>query len=366
MPATITPPQQSHNLLLKLAANRVDREGGVIYGATVAKAGVQALGKAVMLDGAGNITRDPKLATSKVPVYTDDKTLETLMAATKLAGPKFKVREDHDDKLEARIGFSANFKKDGDRVSADLTVFKAYRNRELLFETAAETPDLIGLSIDAFLEFELTGTGDDRKALMRVLELDAVDIVDAGAITPGGLLFRRGVDSPANDDNPENQPPSIMAAPTPEEIMSALSKMGEGITALAKTVADQGACLAKLTAPPPAPDAQMKADLDGLKTQLSALTNSHAAMRRERLLLGFRGPESERQKLAAAPIDELEKIVAGQKGYLALVADARAANAKLSAADAHEQVRKTPEGREAYDRHLLSKGVTKNPQMVAA
>lgn len=359
MPAPLAPAPTAHNLLLRLAVNRVDREGGVIYGATVAKAGVPALGKIVLLDGAGNITRDPKLAKSRIPVFTDDKTLETLLAAVKLAGPKFKVREDHDDKLEARIGFSTNFKREGDRVAADLTVFKAYRNRELLFETAAETPDLIGLSIDAFLDFEIVGTGDERRALMRVLELDAVDIVDAGAITPGGLLFRRGVDNPAEDDKPEIQPPSQMAAPTNEEIMAALSKMGEGITALAKTVADQGACLAKLSAPPAPADEKMKADLDGLKTQLAALVTSHAAMRREKLLLGFRGSDAERSKLAAAPLDELEKTIAGQKDYLTLVSDARTANAKLSAADAHEQVRKTPEGKEAYGRHLLSKGVVK-------
>ena len=66
----------------------------------------------------------------------------------------------------------------------DVTLFSSFVNRSLVLETAEKTPEQIGLSIDFLPEFELIG----GKAFMRVVSLEAVDIVDAGAITHNGLL----------------------------------------------------------------------------------------------------------------------------------------------------------------------------------
>lgn len=357
----VAEPAKPHTLLLKLAAMKVDADKGTIIGATVAKANVPAVGKYVLLDAEGKITRDVKLAKRKVPVFTDQKTLETLLVAAQKYGPKFKIREDHDDSTGARVGYSANFKLEGDLVSADLTIFKAYRNRELFFEIAAQTPDLIGLSIDAYADYEITGTGADEKALMRILELDAVDVVDAGAITPDGLLFKRGVDTP---DNPEPQKTDKMAAPTIEDVMALVTKQGESLASLSATV-QKLAC-------PPSPDDAMKKGIDEIKTslaetrtQLAAQTATIAAMKREKALLGFRGSDAERARLAAAPADEVDKIIEGQKDYPALVKAARAADAKLSASAAHSAVMATPEGSAAYRIHLQKKGVAKFDQAAA-
>ncbi len=173
-----------HRSRLTLKAERVDTAGGVLHGVTVAVAGVQALGKYVFLNQAGAVTRDPKQAVKKLPIYTDEKTLSTLMSAVSDAGGRLKVREDHDDSIGARAGFADSFalSKNG-TVTADIHLFESYRNRPVVIETAEKTPDKIGLSIDFEPTFELAGD----KALMRVASIEAVDVVDAGAITPNGL-----------------------------------------------------------------------------------------------------------------------------------------------------------------------------------
>src|SRR5882724_9044991 len=102
------------NTELKFQLNRstsVDHAKGSIRGATVAKAGVEAIGKFVYLDVNGQVTRNAGQACKKLPVYTDAKMLDTLMAAAQDAGGRVKVRSDHDDSISARAGFADNFRK---------------------------------------------------------------------------------------------------------------------------------------------------------------------------------------------------------------------------------------------------------------
>jgi hypothetical protein len=167
-----------------LRATRVDSRTGVIVGATVAQAGVNAIGKFVLLDSKGQITRNESAAVRKVPCFTDDQTLQTLLTAAAAAGGKVKVRSDHSDTVEARAGFADNFRQDGDRIVADVHLFDSYRDRAVVLECATKTPEQIGLSVDMIPSFEIVGD----KAFMRIKNLDAVDIVDAGAVTPNGLL----------------------------------------------------------------------------------------------------------------------------------------------------------------------------------
>lgn len=370
---------------LQLAAESVDSNTGVIRRCTVLKSGVPALGKILLLDSKGNITRDPKLAVKELPIYTDDATLTTLLAAAKAAGGRVKSREDHVDTISARAGYSDAFGIEGDRVYCDLHLFRSYQNRDKVLEAADKTPDEIGLSIDFVPTYELLA---DR-ALMRVEQLVAVDIVDEGAVTPDGLLLSAAVDSKTkvtnNADPAPSQPSPKMpetntpAAPSLSDAMAAIQQCMATLSEMGKTLTAHGEMLAKFApqapaggTPPakpgtPAPTAKNDAgDNDGdeykkgiatITEQLSSLQKTVGDLRRERALLGFRGTEADRAKLANAGADEIEKMSAAAKTYTELVADARKADSKLSAAAAHAKVQR--ESPDAYRLHLSSKGVTK-------
>lgn len=357
----------THHLACLLAAGKVDKAHGVITGCTVAMSGVQATGKVVLLDKDGVVTRDEKLGVKKVPVFTDDETLKTLMAAAAAAGKRVKTREDHDDSIGARAGFASEFLlTDDGRVTADIHLFESYRNRDVVMDTAEATPDKIGLSIDMDPRFDVV----DGRAMMRIIKLHAVDIVDEGAITPRGLLFSAGVDSAENSDpsNPSNQPntpmPDPKPGPTNEEILASLG-------ALTKTVGEMMAQMTALqkgatTAPTEASAAEMKALRDGSEkltaaiaaqeAQIKLIVADNAKMKRERALLGFNGTPEQVAKLGSATAEEIEKLGTERKTYLQLVADHSVAM-KCAKSAAHSAVQRTPEGKAAYELHLASKGI---------
>jgi hypothetical protein len=348
---------------MTLSAQSVDRTGGMIRGCTVAQAGVNATGKILMLDASGRPTHDEKLSVRELPVWTDAKTLETLMTAA-AKRPRFKVREDHDDSVGARAGYAAGFRVVDDRVVADVKLYDAYRNRDLLLETIAENPDQIGLSIDFTPVFELT---KDR-ALMRIESLDAVDVVDEGAITHRGLFLSAGVDSPGKGtpkpaDNPE--PPPTMPTSN-EDVMSAIG-------ALSKTVSDcmtamSAALQAKTAAAPVAPSEELKALRTSLDTlaasskanedKLALIATENAKMKRERQLLGYRGSPEEKAKLGSATDDVIREALSKQKTFHQMCREKRE-TLKLSAQIAAMEVLRTPEGKAAYHESLVRKGIVK-------
>lgn len=272
--------RKNHSLSLQLAAGAVNAALGLLTACTVAKANVRALGKVVLLDKAGAITYDEDKAVKELPVFTDDKFLDTLMSSSVDAGPRVKAREDHDDSIGARAGFFDAFKKTEDgRVVADMHLFSSYRNRDVVLETADKTPGEIGLSIDFIPTFEILA---DR-ALMRCKKLLAVDIVDEGAITPGGLFLSAGVDSAGNEQAAiaETEPNTKMP-PSNEEIMTALGN-------LTKTVGECMSQMSKLTAAPAVPSEVT----EGLKSLRESV---------EKLSLGSKAVE---EKLATVTADNL-------------------------------------------------------------
>lgn len=356
--ATKTRKGHGHSLSLQLAAESIAADLGVIRGCTVGKADVQAKGKVVFLDRAGAITTNEKLAVKELDVYTDAKFLDTLMAAAAVAGPRVKTREDHDDSIGARAGFSDLFRRvkdtQGDRVVADIHLFDSYRNRGVVMETAEKNPDEIGLSIDFIPTFEIQG---DR-AFMRVVTLRAVDIVDQGAITPGGLFLAAGVDTEEKKETTSKEPPPMAdekkTTPSNDEIMAALG-------ALSKTVTDCVAAMSRMTAPAAAPDAELKASVEKLTLsvkeqgeQLKVVTAENAKMKRERALLGFRGSSEDRAKLASAAPEDIEKITSEVKTYEQLV-EARVKSEKCSKTDAHVWVMRNH--RDAYAETLKARGI---------
>lgn len=360
----------THHLACLLAAGKVDKAHGVITGCTVAMSGVQATGKVVLLDKNGAVTRDEKLGVKKLPVFTDGETLTTLMAAAAAAGKRVKTREDHDDSIGARAGFASEFLlTDDGRVTADIHLFESYRNRDVVMDTAEATPDKIGLSIDMDPRFDVV----DGRAMMRIIKLHAVDIVDEGAITPRGLLFSAGVDSPENSDpsNPSNQPntpmPDPKPGPTNEEILTSLGALTKTVgEMMAQMTALQKGASTATDAAATASAAEMKALRDVSEKlslavtaqgdQLKIIVTDNAKMKRERALLGFNGTPSELAKLGSATAEEIEKVTTERKTYLQLVAD-HAVSMKCAKSAAHAAVQRTTEGKAAYELHLASKGI---------
>lgn len=356
-----------------LASAAVDSSTGVLKGVTVAKSGVQAKGKYVMLDASGNITRDETKTASRIPVFTDSRFLDTLMGAAQDAGGRVKVRSDHDDTIGSRAGYAMNFRRDGDRVACDLYLNQAYKDRDTVLETALKSPELIGCSIDFIPTFDL----EKGKAMMRVSELSAVDIVDEGAVTPGGLFLSSSVDTETKEE-PQTQielltlmaKPDAKTPPTIEECMAQITEM-------AGKLAEFNTAMAAMKA---APAVATMSAVDELKVQLSAEKSARetlaseqtafiteqksviATMAKERSALGLSArdakdlsqsaeQEAERVRLAA------EKSIEKPKSYLDAVKAARNENSKLSAYAAHKFVQTAQPS--LYRDHLVASGITK-------
>lgn len=340
---------EDFGLRCHLKAERVDATAGVIYGATVAKAGVDALGKFVYLDQNGQLMRSPEGSVRKLQVKTDAKTLETLLAAAKAVGGSAKSREDHDDSISARAGYADNYRLEGDRVICDLHLFDSYANRAIVLETAAKTPDAIGLSIDFTPSFEI----QKDCALMRVSDLEAVDIVDAGAITPAGLFLKRTL------DNETLSKPTLLMAD--DKKPATLDECMAAISALASTCTQLSASVAELKKGAPGDPAHLAA-INELKTQLSATNEGIATLKKEQAALGMKfssgggdqAAESERMRLAK---EKEEADGKAKKTYLQLVKEKVDGSAgKLKASDAHREVQR--DNPAAYRLHLSGKGVT--------
>lgn len=361
-----------YDLSLQLAAGAVDAKTGIIRGVTVAQANVQATGKFLLLDKDGNVTRDPQLAARKLPIFTDEKTLETLIAAAQKAGGSAKSREDHNEDLGARLGYADAFAKTDGKVTCDLHVFDNYRNRALLLETAAKTPKEVGISIDMTPSFEVFR---DR-ALMRIDELIAVDVVDEGAITHDGLFLGRGVDnlpkvtlsatqpSPAMADEPAKKPATL------EDCMTAISNLASTVGSLAGTVSELQKNSSSAAEKMAASQKETNEKLAAQATTIAEVKQTAAALG-QKPAAGSGGnadaaAETERLRLAA----EQEK---GKKTYLDLVEDEKKArkadldSGKLKAGDIHGLVMSAHP--EKYRAHLKSGGIydsTRDPNHRAA
>lgn len=358
--ATKTKSRRSYSLSLQLAAGTVNAETGLLAGCTVAKANVRALGKVLWLDKSGKRTFDEDQKAREIPVFTDDKFLDTLMAAAERAGQRVKAREDHDDSIGARAGYFDAFTKTNDgRVVADMHLFSSYRNREVVLETADKTPQEIGLSIDFVPDFEILG---DR-ALMRCRDLLAVDIVDEGAITPGGLFLSAGVDSDTKEEKANAEPETNPTmSPTNDEVMNALG-------ALQKSVAECMAKMNSLSAPPAVPAEitegmkslrenveRLASGNKSLEEKLATVTADNLKLKKTATALGVRvvASDADRAILASGSVEDIEKLGTAPKSYSDIVA-ARVASEKCKKTEAHLWAMKAHP--EAYRAHLKAKGI---------
>jgi hypothetical protein len=361
----------SHSLSLALAVGPVTAALGLLSGCTVAKANVRAAGKEVMIDKAGRVTFNEEAAVKTLPCYTDEKFLDTLMSAAKVAGTRIKAREDHDDSIGARAGYFDAFQKTNDgRVVADCHLFDSYRNRAIVIEAAASTPEEIGLSIDFVPDFEIVG---DR-ALMRVRKLLAVDIVDEGAITPDGLYLSASVNTGTKERTDQSEtlstsptmPDEKKTEPTITEVMAALSALSSTVAALAA---------AKPAAVECAPDAMAAVNAEILRLsnaqkandekakatdeKLAAVTADNLKLKKTATALGFRVTASPADRVIltsqTASVEDIEKLNdSTPKDYSAIV-DERVASTKCKRSEAHFWAMKAHP--EEYRAQLKARGI---------
>lgn len=199
-------PAFEFTLQFAAGVGQIDPAAGKLRGVTVAEVGA-AVGHFAYLDAAGKVVgvggiadaRDFPTAKRSVPLAMDAASLATVVAAAKPIA-RVKTREDHDDAIRSRAGYAENFRIEAGKAVCDLTILDAYANRAIFLETAQKTPELIGLSGDFKFTAEIVGD----QALMRVTRVDAVDIVDRGAVTHHGLFSVKsqpasGVDTPGSE-----------------------------------------------------------------------------------------------------------------------------------------------------------------------
>lgn len=171
-------------------ADTIDADKGRLQSVVVAEVG-EATGHFVCIDKAGLVIGcdDESIpgTVRMLPLFMDAKGIDLVVEAGVEAN-RAKARENHDDSVGARAGYVENFRLESGRAVCDLNLLDAYRHRALFLETALKTPEMIGLSGDFKFLTEIIG---DR-AYMRVTGIDAVDIVDEGALTHAGLFSARG------------------------------------------------------------------------------------------------------------------------------------------------------------------------------
>ncbi|WP_447979077.1 hypothetical protein [Candidatus Nitrospira bockiana] len=171
---------------LKDGKPRVDREARIIYGFSV-------------------VTKRPALGHN---MLIDDTTLDQVVEHGNKAKRGIKARFDHPNasstSMGTTIGRAVNFRRDGNRVRADLHLLAATASApggdraEHVLDLAEEAPDLFGASMVFEGEHEMQKNEDgsqktDSKGrplpkLARVSKLWATDVVDEPAANAGGFL----------------------------------------------------------------------------------------------------------------------------------------------------------------------------------
>lgn len=114
----------------------------------------------------------------KYPITIGDSTLDDVARCGQLDGAT-KCKLDHGSTVRDIVGDYTNFRRDGDKVRADLTLdsrFDCYGHAVALIDRMSKK---IGNSIDFDYKYEIHG----EIAIARCVKLNSVDIVDAPAAT---------------------------------------------------------------------------------------------------------------------------------------------------------------------------------------
>lgn len=219
---------------LRIGKGSVDRVAGVIHGAVAAEANVNAEGHFAYKHADGSINFDPEGAVKKLQIRTDQTFLAQLVEeGNGSPGGVVRARIDHDDAVKSRLGYVGNFRLEDNVVRCDVNLLASAKDREIVLDSAERTPEHIGLSIDFLPSFEEV----NGEAIFRIDELYAVDVVDRGAVTPNGLFLSVGVDTSTKLEKQNIPMPEETKEPTLKDVLAALTKQGEEITALKASLA---------------------------------------------------------------------------------------------------------------------------------
>lgn len=271
---------------------QVDKQNGIIHGVTVMESGVFAQGHFLWVDGNGMEVPEGTPRAKKIKLATDDRTIASVMDVLKADG-RARTRVNHSDLIQDRAGYSEGFEIEGNKLICDVNLFDSFQSRNLILETADKTPDLIGLSIDFNYTTEIAGdTG-----YLRAYKVNAVDIVDKGAVTPRGLfsVIQLGARNNKETENMANA--KMEAAPAKVEPVAGPDMAGI-MAQLADICGKMGGYVAKMEAaanPPaeekkepagaeetkPAGEPHTEPDGDELKASVKALTEDVKKLRAE-------------------------------------------------------------------------------------
>jgi hypothetical protein len=123
------------------------------------------------------------------------------------------------------VGSVRNFRIEGEKLLADMEVLESYTHRAILEELVEKTPELFGLSAYFTAEYKVI----DGKAYARIQKLNAVDVVDKGAVTPSGLFS--AIAEPQISTPPNNVTTEEITALITAEIQKALAPLLEQLNA---------------------------------------------------------------------------------------------------------------------------------------
>jgi cytochrome c556 len=165
-------------------------------------------------------------------VEIDATTLQQVKTCAETYANGLKVKMSHAGDAGDIIGYLSNFRIEGDKLFADLTLLKSSRFRDYVVELAETIPDTFGLSIAFSGPIETK----EKTRLARCTEIYSADLVSEPAANPTGLFEAKP--APNSGDNPDqklnNKTKTQMADTTTEEKPDAMSALAAAVTALSE------------------------------------------------------------------------------------------------------------------------------------
>lgn len=141
------------------AVERVDAEKGIVFGVSVITVG-EAKGHGL---------------------FIDETSLSQILSLAKARPDGVKVKADHNSGVFGSVGKLVNFRKDGDKIRADLELLKSDENYDKMIEMATKLSHDFGLSVSTSAKSEKVG----GKKMVRFTALESVDLVSTPAANDG-------------------------------------------------------------------------------------------------------------------------------------------------------------------------------------
>jgi hypothetical protein len=250
------------NFQTKFSVGRVDRTNGVIYGVSLITCG-HVIGHGL---------------------EADQTTLQTVLEACRKVG-NLKCKVNHTTDVQSICGTFSNYRIDGEKLLADLTLLKSSPSYEWALDIAERLPSQTGLSI----AFSPETVNRDGKKYVRCLEIYSADWVDAPASNPSGLFDASPTLTNASTSIPTGVKPKTrtvsVVCPNCEAYMETFSKLAT----LHSSAADRLESLCSVLEPKDnissvPTDQQFQARLNEQRLELEANLDKRASVMASRML----------------------------------------------------------------------------------